>query len=143
MFAFFVVLLSFFRSTFETSFTEFIEAVQRGDLHIITAMIAENPSLVNEVDEHGRTTLNDQQGKTALMYASEEVRWFSIDVLGVLISSNADVNRVDQNGKSALYYALENVDGQTARVLGALIKNKIDVNHMDQNGKTALMYALE
>jgi hypothetical protein len=57
MFMFFLVLLSFFRSTFETSFTEFIEAVKCGDLHIIKAMIVENPSLVNEVDDHGRTAV--------------------------------------------------------------------------------------
>jgi ankyrin repeat protein len=80
--------------------------------------------------------LTDNEGKTALMYASRYVS--NSKLLDLLLEKNPDLNVKDKEGKTALMYAC--VNGNTVLV-NLLLEHSADVNVIDNQGKTALMYA--
>ncbi len=80
--------------------------------------------------------LQDNEGKTALMYAAELGLLLSVDFF---LTNGADPDLQDNNGRTALMYAIrryENID--TVRLL---LVARANVNLQDNEGKTALWLA--
>ena len=106
-----------------------IEEVISGNSGALLAIIEADPSLVNA---------DDGTSKTLLINAA----WFGsslqTDVVRVLLSKNADVNRVDSSGCSALIYASARGNAEIVRML---IEAKAKVNHADNFRETALIRA--
>ena len=90
---------------------------------------------------HTHTNVNaqDNDGKTALMYATERNYEMAIELL--LSHERTHVNEADNNGKTALMYATERNYVEIIELL--LSHTHTNVNAQDNDGKTALMYATE
>jgi len=80
--------------------------------------------------------IQDQSGKTALMYAA--ARDGDTEALKVLLDNNASVDVKNGDGQTALMYAAQK--GHTA-ALKVLLDKSASVNIKDKSGQTALMYA--
>jgi len=79
------------------------------------------------------TTIQDENGMSALMYAVKSSR---LNIAVKLLSFRSDdLNLVDKNGENALFYALKNKDA-----LKELLRTKIDVNHLNKNNESVLLY---
>jgi ankyrin repeat protein len=80
----------------------------------------------------------DNNGKTALMYATEGSR--KKEVIPMLLDAGADVNIVDNEGKTVLHHEV----GMNPRdnIIKDMISKGIDVNVKDNEGRDALLYML-
>lgn len=96
-------------------------------LHLLTC---ENPA--PELD------IQDNEGKTALMYAVSFSNYF---VVGSLIRKGADANIQDHNGQTALMRAAEIDSENKAFIFNMLMSDDahLDVDLADNDGHTALM----
>jgi len=78
-------------------------------------------------------SVQDEEGKTALMYAVKNPHL--LIAVKLLCSRCVNLNSVDKNGENALFYALHNKDA-----LNELLRNKINVNQINNNNESALLY---
>ncbi|KAL6621070.1 ankyrin [Neocallimastix sp. 'constans'] len=79
------------------------------------------------------TTIQDEDGMTALMYAVKNPHL--IIAVKLLSFRSDDLNLVDKNGENAVFHALKNLSA-----LKELLRTKIDVNQLNKNNETALLY---
>ena len=93
---------------------------------ILKYLCLQNKDLIDRQDNHG---------KTALMYASEECL---IDFLEILLESGASVDIADKIGCTALHYACKRDDVCFVR---QLLNSNVNVNKCDCYGHTAILYA--
>ncbi|KAG4084115.1 ankyrin repeat-containing domain protein [Neocallimastix lanati (nom. inval.)] len=77
--------------------------------------------------------VQDDEGKTALMYAIENPSLLSI--VKRLIVKNDCLNILDNNHNNALYYALHNTNA-----LMELLHSEINVNNLNKDNETVLIY---
>jgi len=77
--------------------------------------------------------VQDENGRTALMYAVENKSLISI--VRKLITNSDCLEILDNNGNNVLFYALHNIE-----VLNELLRTKINVNHLNKNNETVLLY---
>ena len=80
--------------------------------------------------------IKDNDGKTALMYASE----FSNEIFELLIKSGADLNLKDNKGRTILMIVLDKLHPVEKTKL--LIESDADLNIQDDNGNTCLLHAI-
>lgn len=86
--------------------------------------------------------INDENGKNALIYASE-MNPFEEDnyrIVKFLIDSGANINSADFNGKTALMYTSIYANYETTRLL---LENKADINQRDYSDNTALIFSVK
>ena len=96
--------------------------------------IAVVETLVNSLDD---VNIQDNEGKTALMYAC--ICECSCEILKSILKkmSIESINLQDSEGKTALMYAIFNKD---VDVVETLVNSLDNVDIQDNEGKTALMY---
>ena len=94
------------------------------------------------INHHADVNVQDKDGKTALMYASDYSQ------MKFLLDHGADVNIQDKDGKTALMYESASDQGGYSMMcprnysqMQSLLDHGADVNAQDKDGKTALMYA--
>jgi ankyrin repeat protein len=92
---------------------EFVRAAKSGYLEPVAALLLQNPGILNEQDENGRS---------ALMSAAEKNR---IRIVEYLIRHGANVNVQNPNGKTALVYA---VNEKNADIVQLLLENNANPN---------------
>lgn len=80
--------------------------------------------------------IQDNDGKTALMYAAE----FSNEIFELLIEKGADLNLKDNDGKTILMIVLDKLHPVEKTKL--LIDKGADLNLQDNNGNTCLIQAI-
>jgi ankyrin repeat protein len=92
------------------------------------------------VEEGHDVNAKDQDGRTALMRASENCSGEnSPDVVELLIAQGAEVNSKDRDGKTALMRAAERSGANRAtKVTKALLEGGANVNAKDNSGYSAL-----
>ena len=146
-------------------------AIDRNQSIAILKLLTENMSVstLNQVDKGGQTALmlaakyysddhglsvkclvdagadvnvQDRDGCTALMYASDEGHTESVKFLTEQMSVSA-LNQVNNDGKSALLMAASTSLDDHGLSVKFLVEAGADVNVQDRSGRTALMYALE
>jgi ankyrin repeat protein len=106
---------------------EIHDAVRKGDLATVQALLKDNPDLALSRDKGGRTAL----------------QWAAIlgfkEISQVLLDYKADINARDSGGMTPLHFAL--LQGHKDE-LQLLLDNKADVNAGDITGATPLQYAV-
>jgi ankyrin repeat protein len=126
-----------------------------GQTDLMIAIIAKNIKQVRDLLDSSSTEVHaqDNNGKTALMYAAESGNAEIVDAVAKQFSvySYKDeteegwyhyfVNYKDNEGKTALMHAV--LSGSLESVKLVLRIAAISMNVQDNNGKTALMYAAE
>jgi ankyrin repeat protein len=103
-----------------------IEAIKSDDLEGVKSALLENPN--------ANQTLN---GTPVLLMAAEQA---SSEILSLLLSYKADINKTDRQGMTALMVAA--AAGNDA-ALGVLIKAGASLEKISRAGMTALMYAAQ
>jgi ankyrin repeat protein len=99
---------------------EIHDAIRKGDLATVQALLKDNPELANSKDRSGRTAL-----QWAAVFGFKEISQ-------VLLGYKADINARDSAGMTPLHYKDE---------VQLLLDNKADVNAGDITGATPLQYA--
>ncbi len=122
------VFLSSFRLTTETPLTE---EVINGNSAAVLAMIESDPWLVNVADNTGKTPLIN----SAFLGKPQHT-----EIVRILLSKSAEVNRFDRYTQTALHYASAKgfID-----IVKMLIKARASVNQNDTIGQTALIRAAD
>ena len=108
-----------------------------GDKRFYNAIDNNSFSLIESLIDDQAVDINiqDQSGKTPLMYASQKS---TPDIVSFLIKKGADVNLKTFNNVTALHYAAR---GSNSEVVKVLIENNADINAQDFSGFTPLMRA--
>jgi cytohesin len=136
---------------------EIQDAIAKGDIGKVKALVIANPQVLQQRDAHGRTPLliaarsgqkeivelllahkadaneRDKSANTALIAAAAQGH---VDVVQILLASGADVNATNVVGWSALHAAVDNIE-----VTKVLLAQKADVNARTTLGWTPLHYA--
>ena len=102
---------------------EIHDAVKNGDVETVKVLLKENPALVNDRDNRGRTPLH-----LAAAHEQEEIA-------KLLLAKKADVNAKDKDGCTPLHEAAQNGSGRVAKVL---LSTKADVKARSNFGDTPL-----
>ncbi|ORX42343.1 ankyrin [Piromyces finnis] len=79
-------------------------------------------------------SVQDKEGRTALMYSVKNPRLLSVVKL-LCFRSGTNLNMVDKNGENALFYALKNKDA-----LRELLRNNININQLNRHQESPLLY---
>lgn len=82
---------------------------------------------------------HDQNGLTALMYATRSLR-INPEIVGILLAAHAEVDATDRKGMTALAWAAADAAG--VQVLHALLSAGADVDAKTNSGETPLMLAV-
>ena len=106
-------------------------AVGNRDIRVEKLMIVEMLEKVKRIDQ------NDDNGRTALMYAAANPQ-ADTQIITALLEKNANLQAVDNNGKSVLMYAVEGGDIGKVKLLLDAGANP-DVKTAD--GRTVLDFA--
>ncbi|KAG4068100.1 hypothetical protein HA402_001525 [Bradysia odoriphaga] len=106
------------------------------DLDFIQAALDEKPDLVKFLLKEGANiNATDEDGKTALMKASNNGRY---ETVKFLIENGADVNATDTNGKTPIMFASA---FDNSKIIKLLVDNGANINATDNSGWSALIYA--
>lgn len=93
------------------------------------------------INHHADVNVQDKDGKTALMYASDYSQ------MRFLLDHGADANIQDKDGKTALMYVMDRYPGNESEeeecknLIEMLHFSGADLDAKDKNGKPALMHA--
>ncbi len=115
------------------NWTALMYAVYRGYAATVDALITAGANV----------NLQDEKGKTMLMYLIMYVKRDSLAIVDKLLEAGTDVNLQDANGKTALMYAANYFTIDPPSIVSKLIEAGTNVNLRDKEGDTALMYAAE
>ena len=135
---------------------DIFDAVKKGDLKTVKALLKKNPDLVNSTDTYGFTpicyTADDEIVLLLLDYKADINVKSKDDVTPLLVASyrnnrreaevllahGAEINAKNFRGETPLHWAakLDNAD-----MTEMLLVNKADVNAKDNNGETPLHWA--
>jgi ankyrin repeat protein len=107
---------------------EIHDAVYKGDVARVKALIAKNPSLIGARNELGLTPLHIAAG-----YGYREI-------VEVLVSQGAEVNARNKNNITPLHSASA---GSSKEIVKMLISKGADVNGLDKDSRTALFWVVE
>ncbi len=99
------------------------DAVKRGDLETVKALIKANPDLVFSKDNNGQTPLHFAAGKDHM------------EMVKLLLTYKADINAKDNQDETPLQYAAA---GGRKDLVELLLVNKADVNAKAKDGRTPL-----
>lgn len=121
------VLLTILIFAISASAQDIHQAVQRGDIETIKALLKKNPELVNAKDRNGIPPLSIAAGYRFL------------DIVKFLIDNDADVNAKDNSGNTPLLYTIFNRNNAIAE---ALLSNGADVNFRNNTGISPLLKAV-
>lgn len=105
---------------------EIHDAVAKGDLEKVKALLKDNPNLVASRDDEGHTPLRIAAAKGQK------------DMAELLLAKGAEVNAKDNDGYTALILAAREGNTDVAKLL---LANKADVNTKADNGETPLIAA--
>ncbi len=113
------------------------------DEKLINEILSGNTEGVKNLILQGASVnARDALGTTALMLACD-FNYF--DLVGLLISKNADLDATNQLGLTALHYAVQKRDLRVVRLLVNSEENDTGkrINRKDERGNTPLHYAVE
>ena len=141
-------------------FEEFYNAAVFGDRETTLKLLAENPSLAKEADDHGFTALHGVVGEDRVeiaelliqhgadVHAKNEMGMTPLHIaqwammVEVLVRQGADLNALSKCGLTPLHVqAQEGEDTGSLEVMGALLKAGANPNIADNRGMTPLAYA--
>ncbi|XP_037037864.1 putative ankyrin repeat protein RF_0381 isoform X2 [Bradysia coprophila] len=109
---------------------------QETDSDFIQAALDDTPDLVKFLLKEGANiNATDEDGKTALMKASNNGRY---ETVKFLIDNEADVNAKDTNGKTPLMFAAA---FDNSKIVRLLVDNGANINATDNSGWSTLIYA--
>jgi ankyrin repeat protein len=109
----FPVVFVLFGGCATARFSPINDAVLKGDLNKVRAIIESEPNSINTADEGGQTPLH---------YASGEGH---IDIVRFLVSKGVDVNVRDDEGDTPLHYVADSGHTEIAKLL---VSSGADVN---------------
>jgi ankyrin repeat protein len=111
------------------------QLIQDNRLHQ-AALNGDAVEILRLLDEKRDVNMRDQDGRTALMYASYNGH---TEIVNELLKKGAKINERDQNGRTALMFAASGPFTETVRLL---LDNKAEPDMADgEEHFTALMYA--
>ena len=102
------------------------DAIDRGDLATVRAMLNDNPELVFSKKTHALTTLHQTAERG------------NAEIVKLLLTRKADVHAKDQRGNTPLMLA---AGTGAVEVVEMLLANKADIHAKGECGATALQYA--
>ena len=83
----------------------------------------------------------DEEGSTALMFATQWGGRYAEEMIRLLIDAGADTNNQDKDGWTALMFAVREVDEHGLSMMRLLLDKGADANKQDEYGWTALIMA--
>ncbi len=107
---------------------------------LMDAVWQENEEMVrNLIDGGADVDAKDNDGRTALIYATEKGGYRRNEIIQLLLDRGADINAKDKDGRTAL---MEAVWQENEEIVQLLLNSGADVNAKDKWGGTALMEAV-